>query len=241
MKPFKSKQTTIKTNFLNNFYKLQLLKMEHQQTLDQFLSEINRIRIRILNKFSEIKTVLFERERSLLKELDIIQNTFEVQLNLYKKQVQICKDLVPNLAELRTNEIYLPQLIQERQTAESLKPLKKIQFRLTPNITSIIDRIGSIKVTDENPNTRRKPTYGEERESQLFKLTRKRSKDDLDLTQIRKPFSLEIKNTLSAPQLQMIGREFRRGDYHPLKKNKIVSSKLSQITFPSKHSSPSAL
>ena len=210
---------------------------------EKFLSDINRIRITILHRFSGMRAVLFERERHLLKELDTIQTTFETQLNLYKKRVQACKETILSLDEIKidvTRDTSLPQLFEERQTAESLKPKKRIQFRLTPSITTTLDRIGTIKVTDENPNTRRKPTQGEERESQLFNLTRKRSKDDLDLTQIRKPTSLAITNTLSAPVLPITGRDFRRGEYHPLKKHKVVSS-LSQVAFPSKHSSPSAL
>ena len=214
--------------------------MEFQQNPDQFLSEINRIRITILRKFSEMKTSLFERERNLLKELDIIQNNFEVQLNIYKKHVRSCTGSVEINIDTPRNSSF-PQLVLEGPAVESLLPKKKIQFRLTPNITATLDRIGSIKVTDENPNTRRRPTYGEERESQLFKLTRRKSKDDFDLTQIRKPYSLEFKNTFSAPELEVPGEKLRIGEYHPLKKNKVVLSNLSQMTFPKKHSCPSAL
>lgn len=208
--------------------------MESYKRPEIFLDEINRTRLIILHRFSEMKSVLFERERHLLKELDTIQSNFEIQLNIYKKRLRDSKESltgleIPNLS-------YSEFVVEERQTPQELLPMKKIQFRMTPNFISFLDKIGSIKVIDDNPNTRRRPTVGEERESQLFQLARRKSKDDFDLTHVRKPYILPIKSTFSAPTSNHRSPK----EFHPLKRTQI-QSKLNQMTFPSKHSSPSAL
>ena len=208
--------------------------MESYKQPEIFLDEINRTRLIILHRFSEMKSVLFERERHLLKELDTIQSNFEVQLNIYKKRIRYLKESFSGVEALRPSDLEL--IVEERMTPQELLPMKKIQFRMTPNFISFLDKIGSIKVVDDNPNTRRRPTYGEERESQQFQLARRRSKDDFEITQVRKAYVLPIKPTFSTPTSN------RRcpNESHPIKRIQI-QSKLNQMTFPSKHSSPSAL
>ncbi|KAI6646308.1 Telomerase-binding protein EST1A isoform X2 [Oopsacas minuta] len=158
--------------------------MDPYRRPERFLDELNRTRIIILHRFSEMKTVLFERERRLLKELDIIQSNFEIQLNIYQKRSQTSKEYFASMEDIKIDSsfenIYPKLVVEDRKNVENLLPMKKIQFRIPHNIFSTLERLGSIKVMDDNPNTRRKPTYGEERESHLFQLTRRKSKDDFE-------------------------------------------------------------
>ena len=208
--------------------------MESYKRPELFLDEINRTRLIILHRFSEMKSVLCERERHLLKELDTIQSNFEVQLNIYKKRLHNIKESFAGVEIPNWNDAEF--IVEERQAPQELLPMKKIQFRMIPNFISSLDKIGSIKVIDDNPNTRRRPTYGEERESQLFQLTRRKSKDDFEITQVRKPYLLPIKPTSSAPT----SNHNCPKEFHPIKRAQI-KTKLTQMTFISKHSSPSAL
>ena len=215
--------------------------MENQQKPEQFLEDLNRTRILIQKKFSEIRSILFQRERNLLKELDVIQKNYEIQLSLYLKRVELSKQTQAN--EKMNNDDWnvseLSSLEDESKSIEEMRPRKRIQFRIPRDVMSTFDRVGAIKVVDENPQTRRRPTYGEERESQQFKLTRRRSKDDFDLTHIRQEGVKGLHATYSAPNLDS-ERKFKAGEDHPLKKNKIKSG-LCQMFYPSKHSSPTIL